>query len=122
MFTKDASTNLYSFTVNMVKEKPPSFTVMSEEVDKDDEKTGEVLITNKGTIPSVFSNPKWKQLYKGTVLITCNVSFINPSPTHIGSVGELVFIKKRVKGKLTTKLIANFISVHNHSPRYMPLP
>ena len=83
---------------------------MSEEVDEDGEKTGEVLVTNKGTIPSVFSNPKWNQLYKGTVLITCNGSFINPSPTHVGNVGDLDDIKKRVKAKLTTKLIATRIS------------
>jgi hypothetical protein len=68
--------------VTMDEQDPPRFYVMSKEVDEEDNPTGCVLVSHKGSVQNICSDTDLQFIYKCTLFCTMSMSILTPVGTR----------------------------------------
>lgn len=69
--------------MNYTVEDAPKFYVMAREYDDDDQPTGRVIVSNRGSVQSVYSDVELQQIYKCTVFLAMSMNVLTPLGTTV---------------------------------------
>ena len=82
-FTIDADQGLVSLSAGMDNETPPIFYTMQKVLDEGGKSTGEISISNNGTIQDIYQDKDLREIYKCTMFCTVSLSIPVPVGTEV---------------------------------------